>query len=65
MEIIKVKYEIKEGDVDDDDDDNSNKTCPFHYFNDFSTLPPVSSTTDGAGVTCDNCKSILYPKSRH
>ena len=22
MEIIKVKYEIKEGDVDDDDDDN-------------------------------------------
>ena len=47
MEIINVKYEIKEGD-DDDDDDNSNKTCPFHYFNDFSTLPPVSSRTDGA-----------------
>ena len=64
---VKVKYEIKEGDVDDDDDDdNSNKTCPFHYFNDFSTLPPVSSRTDGAiAVTCDNCKSILYPKSRH
>ena len=65
MEIIKVKYEIKKGDVDDDDDDNSNKTCPFHYFNDFSTLPPVLSTTDGAGVTCDNCKPILCPKSRH
>ena len=47
MEIIKGKYEIKEGD-DVDDDDNSNKTCPFHYFNDFSTLPPVSSRTDGA-----------------